>query len=103
MKCLILLVTLALLVSACSSSRLSPSAAMVRDIDAKDAYDCRFLGDITTTDSSGMLFVESGIKAARAKARNQAAEMGASHILWGTVSAGGAVQAVSAKAYYCSA
>lgn len=90
---------LGLLACATSSGVGSP----VLDLDPDSARGCRYLGDVTETQYSGMLFAGQGIEAARDKVRDSAAAMGATHVVWGSMSAGGAVQAASAKAYACPA
>jgi hypothetical protein len=89
----------ALLLMACAS--LTTEGRRIQDIDASGAAKCQYLGDISESQYSGMLFAGQGLDAARAKVRNRAAELGATHVLWGSMSAGGAVQAASAKAYRC--
>ena len=73
----------------------------VLDMAPENAEKCRYLGDVTETQYSGMLFAGQGLDQARAKARDSAAKLGATHVVWSSMAAGGAVQAASAKAYEC--
>lgn len=90
-----------LIISACTSATLTKSGSSIRDIDASAANKCKFVGDITESAYSGMVFASTGVETARKLARNKAAELGATHVLWGNIAAGGAVQVVSAKGYHC--
>ncbi len=89
----------ACLLFACVSA--TDAGDRIRDIDEKGAADCQFLGDISETQYSGMIFAGKGLEKARVRVRNRAASWGATHVLWGSMSAGGTVQAASAKAYRC--
>jgi len=89
----------ALLLMACASP--TAQGSRVQDLDANGAAHCEYLGDVSESQYSGMLLAGQGLDGARAKVRNRAAELGATHVVWGTMSAGGAVQAASAKAYRC--
>jgi hypothetical protein len=86
----------------CATTSLTAAGSRVQDLDASRAAQCQYLGDISGSEYSGMLFAGRGLEGARAKVRNRAAEMGATHVVWGSIAAGGAVQAASAKAYRCS-
>jgi hypothetical protein len=48
-----------------------------------------------------MIFAGAGLKGAQNKVRKRAAKLGASHLQWGALAAGGAVQAATANAYRC--
>lgn len=84
---------------ACAST--SGVGRHVRDLDEKSAENCRYLGDVTESQYSGMLFAGQGVEQARAKVRDSAAKLGATHVVWSAMAAGGAVQAASARAYEC--
>ncbi len=84
---------------ACAST--SGAGSQVRDLDPTNAEECRYLGDVTESQYSGMLFAGQGLEQARVKVRDSAADLGATHVVWSSMAAGGAVQAASAKAYVC--
>lgn len=90
-----------ILLSACSS--VSDKAAMVKEADRAmvQALNCRLLGKVNiTTDTRGQSFA-AGIDYAKNLAREDAADMGASHILW-TDTERGFVTTVRGEAYDCS-
>lgn len=95
----ILAVSVSLLLCACATS--NGAGRQVRDLDPAGAEACRYIADITESQYSGMLFAGQGLDQARAKVRDSAAEMGATHVVWSSMAAGGAVQAASAKVYEC--
>ena len=95
------LVFLAVGMWGCSTATLTDSGLSIRDVDAGAVDDCAFLGEVTETAYSGMLFASSGLDVARKKVRNTAARMGSTHLLWGEIAAGGAVQVASGRAYRC--
>ena len=94
-----LISVLCLCLFACAST--SGMGSKIRDLDESSAENCKYLGDLMESQYSGMLFAGSGLKQARAKVRNSAAELGATHVVWSSIAAGGAVQAAAGKAYAC--
>lgn len=95
------IIVTAILLSACSTAKLTKEGTLIKEIDAIASEKCNFIRDITESAYSGMVFASSGVDVAMKKVRNTAAEIGATHILWSNIAAGGAVQVVSAKAYKC--
>ena len=92
--CLVLTVLLCL--SGCATTP-SQSAARVKDADMKMIENCQFLGDVHGTSGVGALFASVGIENAKNEAREKAASMGATHIVWSSI-AGGEGPYVSGKA-----
>ena len=89
----------AVLLMACATP--TSGGSRIGDLDSNSATDCQYLADISESQYSGMLFAGQGLEGARAKVRNRASDMGATHVVWGSMSAGGAVQVASAKAHKC--
>lgn len=93
--------------SGCASSPTEPVATApvvtksVLDADATMVADCQFLDTFTETQYSGMLFAGSGLKAAQAKVRNRISAIGGTHVVWGSMNAGGAIQAATGTGYRC--
>lgn len=79
----------------------SPQAMAVRDADAKMVEGCQYLGDVTGTSGFGGLVASVGTKNAQNEARDQAAGLGATHVVWNML-AGGMAPSVSGKAYRCA-
>ncbi len=90
-------------VAACTATSDAPEVtqATVRDADATTVANCQFLDTITQSQYSGMLFAGSGLQAAQGKVRNAAAGIGATHIVWGAMNSGGAIQSATGSAYRC--
>ena len=78
----------------------SQSAARVVDADMKITDNCQFIGDVYGTSGWGNLAASVGIENAKNEAREKAASMGATHIVWEGVT-GGYSPYVSGKAYLC--
>lgn len=95
--------TYALLVMAMAACSTAPSqhAASVKEADDKMVADCEFLGSVSGFSGFGGPG-GSGIGMARSKnsAREQAADKGATHVVWLTV-AGGYNSSATGKAYKC--
>jgi len=85
----------------CGCATSTGAGGHVQDLDTAGAEACRYIADITESQYSGMLFAGQGLEQARAKVRDKASHMGAMHVVWSSMAAGGAVQAASAKAYEC--
>jgi hypothetical protein len=75
----------------------------IQDLDESGASQCEFVADITETQYSGTLLSGPGLEGVRAKVRNRAAKLGATHVVWESMATGGSVQAASAMAYRCPA
>ncbi len=79
----------------------SPESFTVADIDESGAAQCQFLGEISESKTIGLLWASQGVKIARAKARNSAARLRATHMLWYPVSSAALLHTASGKAYRC--
>lgn len=82
------------------ATKLSSNAMAIRDADALQMLNCRYVGDVDGTSGFGNLAASTGINNAKNEARENAAHLGATHIVWTTVS-GGYSPYVSGKAYQC--
>jgi len=78
----------------------SAAAASVKDADAPTVSACKYVGDVQGSSGWGNLAASTGMENAKNEARENAAKLGATHVVWGNV-AGGASPYVSAKAYRC--
>lgn len=92
-------VVLPILVSACATT-LSPAARQVRVADTSMVSDCTFLGNAQGSSGWGNLAASTGMQNARNEAREQAADMGATHVVWENVE-GGYSPSAFGKAYRC--
>lgn len=92
---LVSLVTL----SSCTTT-LSASARNVKDADITIIEKCNFLGDVQGSSGWGNLAASAGMQNAKNEAREEAAVMGATHIVWTSV-AGGYSPYATGKAYLC--
>ncbi|MDU8944822.1 hypothetical protein [Ovoidimarina sediminis] len=102
-----------LILAACGSSNSTPSgstatapataasAAPVRVVDAASVAECRFLSAITESRYSGILFAGNGLRIAQDKVIASAGGIGATHVVWSDMNAGGAVQTATGLAYRC--
>jgi len=96
--CLRFLVVFTFILTGCTT--LSQPAAMIKDADMKMIENCQFLGDFDGSSGWGGVATSVGISNAKNSVREQAAKMGATHIVWyGSV--GGMIPSVSGKAYLC--
>jgi len=94
--------TLALLLFAAASQAKSGDLwESIADIDATRAAHCDFLGDVVESKRLGIFFAAEAVKIARDRVRREAAERGATHVLWMPLSSAGMVQTASGKAYRC--
>ena len=72
-------------------------------VDASHVEDCQFLASITKNRYSGIIFAGNGILLAQGYVIDEAASIGATHVVWGSMSGGGAVQSATGSAYRCAA
>ena len=86
-------------VSSCATTPSAP-AAHVRDADEKMVESCEFLAQVHGSSGWGGLAASTGMENAKTEAREKAASLGASHVVWATVS-GGYAPNVSGRAYRC--
>lgn len=95
-----IIVFLIFLTTGCATT-LNEKAETLAEADANQVSKCKFLGDVQGSKFSGLAFAESGLKDAKNEVKNNAADLGATHIVWGSISTG-ATQFASAKAYNCN-
>lgn len=89
-------IVLVLLVSGCAT--IPPASVM--DADEAMVASCRYLGEVAGTSAWGGVVASYGMKSAQNSGRTQAARMGATHVVWRTVTAGASPSA-SGRAYNC--
>jgi hypothetical protein len=81
-------------------------ALAVRDADDAMVSGCTFLETVTGTSNVAYLYganrIDDGLEKAAQRARLAAADLGATHVVWGG-RAGGPVSNASARAYRCGA
>jgi hypothetical protein len=78
----------------------SHSSMSVVDADMRMVENCRLLGNVHGTSGFGALFASVGIENAKNEAREKAASMEATHLVWAGM-AGGKNPYVNARAYLC--
>lgn len=88
-----------LMASGCATT-LTSSAARIMDADMKITENCQFVGDVHGSSGWGNLAASTGMENAKNEAREKAAAMGATHIVW-TGMAGGYSPYANGKAYLC--
>lgn len=91
--------SLLLALSGCATAPTSAALA-VRDADARMVESCQFLGDVAGTSGWGGLAADTGEQNAQTEAREKAARLGATDIVWTNI-AGGWAPNTSGKAYRC--
>jgi len=80
---------------------LTPSGAKVAESDGRGLESCKFLGSVQGSNTAGSAFTESSLERARIRARNEAGNLGATHVVWDSMLKSGITHTVSAKAYAC--
>ncbi len=85
-----------------SGCAVAPSAAAsrVQEADAQMVASCKYIGEVQGSSGWGNLAASAGMENAKNEARENAAKLGATHILWNNI-AGGYSPYVSGKAYRC--
>ena len=94
------IITAALLLTACATT-LSEKARSVKLADINIVKECQLLNTVEGSSSVSGLMVSQGIQNARNEAIENAAELGATHIVI-TESIGGSVPYVAGNAYNCN-
>jgi len=84
------------------SASTQAAAMPVRVVDANFVRDCQFLNSITQSQYSGMLFAAQGLRGAQTKVLSAATAQGATHVVWGAMNSGGAIQTATGTAYRCA-
>ena len=78
----------------------SAAAARVQEADAQLVASCKYLGEVQGSSGWGNLAASAGMENAKSEARDNAAKLGATHVVWNSITAGFSPY-VSAKAYKC--
>jgi len=94
------LIVLGLGVAAGCALPTSQRARSVTSADESTVAGCAYLEDVTGWSGWGNLAQDAGMKNARNQARERAAELGATHVVWRGL-AGGYSPNVVARAYRC--
>ena len=79
----------------------SVEAARVADADEKAVAECRFVGEVQGSSGWGNLAASTGMENSKNEAREKAAKLGATNVVWESVS-GGYSPYASGRAYACS-
>lgn len=79
----------------------SSGSRAVMDIDDTGAANCQFIANVSESKTIGLIWSSSGVSQAQIKARNSAAKIGATHVVWNPVNSGGMVHTASGRAYRC--
>lgn len=83
-----------------SISAVAP--AQVRDADDRMVANCEYLQDVQGTSGWGGAWgAGAGINGAKKSARKKAAQLGATHVVWGQITSKGTTH-IQARAYRCS-
>jgi Domain of unknown function (DUF4156) len=82
------------------ATTLSPAAQNIRPADYSMVKDCTFLGDVQGSSGWGNLAASQGMQNAKNEAKEQAAQLGATHIVWENI-VGGYSPFATGKAYKC--
>lgn len=97
-KLLPLLLSIAF-VSGCSSTA-SLSATKIKSSEQNDVESCQYVGDVHGSSGFGGVAASTGMENAKIEAKESAAKLGATHIVWMNIS-GGYSPSAFAKAYKC--
>jgi hypothetical protein len=89
-----------LLISAGCATTLSPAAARIRPADQFIVVGCTFVGDVIGSSGWGNLAASQGMQNAKNEGLEQAAAMGATHVVWVNIADGYSPYA-NGKAYKC--
>jgi uncharacterized protein YceK len=92
--------TLIALLAGCATV-LSARAAKIADTDEASVAGCEFVGQVKASSGWGNLAARTGMENARNEARVNAAKLGATDIVWRSVSVGSSPY-VSGTAYVCN-
>ncbi|MGH8121437.1 MAG: DUF4156 domain-containing protein [Rudaea sp.] len=78
----------------------SAAAARVQEADTQMVASCKYLGEVQGSSGWGNLAASAGMENAKNEARDSAAKLGATHVVWNNIT-GGYSPYVSGKAYKC--
>lgn len=100
MKTLLLMFGIFVMVVTGCATTTSHKASIVQDADQEFVKNCVFVGSVSGTSGWGNLAASTGINNAKNEAREQAARLNATHLVWTSV-IGGYSPNVSGNAYQC--
>ena len=86
-------------ISGCSSTA-SLSALNIKSAEQKTVETCSYLGNVQGSSGLGGMAASQGMENAKIEAKESAANIGATHIVWSNIS-GGFSPSVFGKAYKC--
>ena len=78
------LIVLLSVMSGCATT-LSPAAAKIREVGKENVSECKYLGEVTGSSQVGSQIDEAyhtGEDRAQSEAKEKAAQLGATHIVW---------------------
>lgn len=84
----------------CASSSPVVSSSGVRDADSAMVTPCTYLGEVQGSSGWGNLAAAKGMENAKKDVREDAAKLGATHVVWANVQ-GAYTASASGKAYRC--
>lgn len=80
-----------------------PEAAAIREADQKIVESCTFLGDVAGSSMMSNMAAERGRQNAKTGALKQAAKLGATHVVWTSITSGmDQGSQANGKAYRCA-
>jgi len=90
---------LSIVVVGCATTR-SKEGMKIQEADEATVINCKYAGDVHGSSGWGNLAASTGIQNAKNEGMEMAARLGASHVVWTTVT-GGYSPFVSGRAYLC--
>jgi hypothetical protein len=99
-KTIYVLLIFSVLVTGCATS-LSKEGHSVQAADERMVANCTFLGEVQGSSGWGNLAASQGMQNARNEAQEEAAKLGATHVVWMNIAGGYSPFAVG-RAYKCS-
>lgn len=93
------LASLVLIGAGCATT-LSPAAARIQPADQSTVAGCTFVGDVSGSSGWGNLAASQGMQNAKNEGLEQAAAMGATHVVWVNI-VGGYSPYANGKSYKC--
>jgi hypothetical protein len=86
-------------ISGCSSTA-SLSAMKIKPAEQKTVEHCQYLGDVQGSSGFGGVAASQGMENSKIEAKEGAAKLGATHIVWSNI-VGGYAPSAFGKAYKC--
>ena len=99
-KIFISVVLLSILPCSGCVTTLTPAARQIHSSDERMVANCEFLGEVQGSSGFGNLAATQGMQNARNEAMEQAAQLGATNIVWTNI-AGGFSPYATGRAYRC--